>query len=571
MTSPLVAADVYGQRNPLTTTVTYGATSTDEIWKDGGKDNHHEDIVNEGPVFRDVGYSLAFGVQLVLVAFVGYWNAFTYQDLQDVRNAEYGEEEVPAEDDHSEGIHRFTWHLIVPCMIVAFFVTLITTAVIIPSCPRVMVTACVLGTLVYTAMVAAAMMMSANGAWFVYVMALAILLVTIWYIFVAWKFIPYAAQNLSMAMKAIRSHLGIYVVALMGFVVSVGWTCLWLYVMIGVSLQQYNASKQPQHGRQAQYAGMIYDYDDGFNKHNHDSTTGDSDQVMSSLTLFFLVLSLYWTSNVIMNTLQVTVAGVVGTWCFVDSRGQGCCSDTVFASWYRSLTYSFGSICMGSLLQAIVSTLRYMLQHAREQAQDRNNDSAALCSIIYCILQCIVSLLEDIIEYFNQWAYVFVGIYGYGYLDAGKNVIELFKARGLTTIVSNDLAGFVLNFTNFTVGVITGFFAILLSNMTGQDYFVPDADVTVTKTIGFVTGFIVGLIMSATMTNVIRGAVRTIIVCFADAPSKLQENHPLETERMMNTWVSVFPETNTVFAHPVVDGGSASGASKYEYHNAVVA
>lgn len=40
-----------------------------------------------------------------------------------------------------------------------------------------------------------------------------------------------------------------------------------------------------------------------------------------------------------------------------------------------------------------------------------------------------------IIEYLNKWAYVYVGLYGYSYLEAGRNVITLFENKGWTAIV----------------------------------------------------------------------------------------------------------------------------------------
>jgi hypothetical protein len=36
---------------------------------------------------------------------------------------------------------------------------------------------------------------------------------------------------------------------------------------------------------------------------------------------------------------------------------------------------------------------------------------------------------------------VYVGLYGYGYLEAGKNVISLFKNRGWEAIIADDLIG----------------------------------------------------------------------------------------------------------------------------------
>jgi len=59
--------------------------------------------------------------------------------------------------------------------------------------------------------------------------------------------------------------------------------------------------------------------------------------------------------------------------------------------------------------------------------------------ILACIAECLLSCLAGLVEYFNKWAFVYVGIYGYGYIEAGKNVIQLFKNRGWEAIIADDL------------------------------------------------------------------------------------------------------------------------------------
>ena len=160
----------------------------------------------------------------------------------------------------------------------------------------------------------------------------------------------------------------------------------------------------------------------------------------------------------------MTVAGVMGTYCFDKQDANQCCSPAVVSSLYRSMTYSFGSIAFGSLVQALVTALRVIVENARTQQQ--NNQGNQDCgAILLCILDCIVSLLEDIVEYFNQWAYVFVGIYGYSYLESGKKVVELFRARGWTSIITNSLVGYVLAFTMFTIAIVTGLTALAIDSM----------------------------------------------------------------------------------------------------------
>ena len=69
-----------------------------------------------------------------------------------------------------------------------------------------------------------------------------------------------------------------------------------------------------------------------------------------------------------------------------------------------------------------------------------------------CVAECILGCLQSIMEYFNRWAYVYVGIYGYKFTQAGKAVFELFKHRGFDAIINDDLIGNVLGFAALGVG-----------------------------------------------------------------------------------------------------------------------
>lgn len=64
----------------------------------------------------------------------------------------------------------------------------------------------------------------------------------------------------------------------------------------------------------------------------------------------------------------------------------------------------------------------------------RANDDGGIGA---CIAQCIISCIASIMEYFNKWAFIYVGVYGFGYLEAGKSVFELFKNRGWEAIIAD--------------------------------------------------------------------------------------------------------------------------------------
>ena len=85
--------------------------------------------------------------------------------------------------------------------------------------------------------------------------------------------------------------------------------------------------------------------------------------------------------------------------------------------------------------------------------------------MLLCILDCLINFFEEVLDYFNHWSYVFCGIYGYSYLQSGKMVVELFRARGWETIVTDDLVGYVLFFTTITIGLFTGLGAMVLERI----------------------------------------------------------------------------------------------------------
>jgi hypothetical protein len=106
---------------------------------------------------------------------------------------------------------------------------------------------------------------------------------------------------------------------------------------------------------------------------------------------------------------------------------------------------------MGSLLVAIIQAVREMLNYIRESDD----------GLLLCLVDCCLSCIESIVEYFNQWAYVYVGLYGYPFLEAGQQVIRLFTARGWTVIISDYLVQRVLVMVSMTVGLVTGTLTVL--------------------------------------------------------------------------------------------------------------
>jgi len=321
-------------------------------------------------------------------------------------------------------------------------------------------------------------------------------LLTLCYTRAVWHRIPFAAINMVTAGTAIKANLGVTIFAMFFTVLQLFWLVLWSVAFAGVYSSTYVCD----------------------NNNKCDANYG---------FLFLLFVSLFFTQQVLQACVHVTVAGTVGTW-WVAPEESGFCSRGICNSFIRTVTTSFGSICFGSLLVAIIQALRALANSARN-----NGDAGFLACIAECILGCLASMLE----YFNKWAYIYVGIYGYSYIESGKAVMQLFADRGWDAVIADDLVGNAILLTAVVSGIIIG--AITMGYANTQMSGLADEGLT----IAFFVGLVIGLCICSVLLSTIASGVNTVIVMFADAPREFESNHPELSQKMREIWEQFYPGT----------------------------
>jgi hypothetical protein len=243
----------------------------------------------------------------------------------------------------------------------------------------------------------------------------------------------------------------------------------------------------------------------------------------------------YWTSQVIKNAVHITIAGLFGTYYFLGvSDDQGNVDVPVrnptVQSAKRALTTSLGSNCYGSLLISVVQLIRTIVSVARGNAAD--NDNVA-CAIFLCCIECFISMIEELLEYFNKYAFAQVAIYGKDYCTAGRDTWELTKSRGLDAVINDDLIANVL--------AIGGFAIALLTAGGGLAYvrFSPLPKTSVYYAVVGFTTFFVGLAEFAILSVVIDSGVSTTFVCLAEDPLALARTKPELYQQVQQSYPEV--------------------------------
>lgn len=169
-----------------------------------------------------------------------------------------------------------------------------------------------------------------------------------------------------------------------------------------------------------------------------------------------------------------------------------------------------------------------------------NRQDSKLSCVTDCLRifqECTVSTVDRVSNKINPWAFTYVGMYSYGFAEAGEKATELFEKRGWSKIVTDDLIPNILFMVSVVIGGVTGCIALLVESIDGY-HFSSFNQPTLTA---FLIGVCVGITLSSVLFGVISSSVNAVIVCFAESPVEFEENHSDLSRKMRSAWREVWP------------------------------
>jgi hypothetical protein len=323
--------------------------------------------------------------------------------------------------------------------------------------------------------------------------------------------IKFAAAHLRVAGSAIfRLPMTLVVAAVMA-VVQVGWAIVWVLGSLGIMFHQdYLKIEQACTVEQCDVK----------------ASTGAVLGVLCGMMLIY-----FWGTFVLKNVISVTVAGTVAAW-----KNASTSPFITLGAWLRAVTLNLGSICFGSLIVAILETIRWMLSILASIANQSGN--CCVACILSCV-SCLIGCIESWIEFFNRFAYTYVGCYGYSFVTASKHVFKLFKSKGWSAIVNDDLTGNVFFMGNLIIGAVSAYIAVKMVHDSDKQQLAmfehPDVIVAI-------FAFLIGYGVNSLFMNVVAGAVTTIFVLWAEDPHGWQLTQPEHYERLHSAWLKIYPD-----------------------------
>jgi hypothetical protein len=297
------------------------------------------------------------------------------------------------------------------------------------------------------------------------------------------RFIPFTAALLSVVADIALKNLRALWVGVCGFALQLTWLAV-----IGVGFARFVSQLSDE--TQDDYQGLLAA---GF------------------------ALVLIWGMMAYAYAMYVSYCGIYGRWCFGHYP-------SVTASLTVAFTKSFGSVCFGSLLVAIVRLLRIMVNNARRQANNRN----AAQAVMACLVSCILSIIEDIMEWFNTFAYVQVAVRGLKYTDSCRATAALARTNNFgavrSQIVSTSVVGYGV-LLSAIVGVIAAL-AACPSDLFQEHHYHQHPEDSNTVAVWITCVVLVAFSVAGMFASLLDAGVTTIIVCWGESPAVVAAEHP---------------------------------------------
>ncbi len=288
--------------------------------------------------------------------------------------------------------------------------------------------------------------------------------------------IPFAAAVLHTVALVTKKYPGTIIMSVISVFVQMGWSSLWSFTALSSAFY---------------VTGSVQGY----------------------LLYVFFLFSFYWTSQVVKNVSHFTISGTFATWYFQINNIP---TNPTLKAAKRALTSSFGSICLGSLIVALIQTVRAIL---RSLVRGRGDNIALV--ILACLIDCLLGCIESLVRYFNKYAYTYAAIYGTSFCESAKATWQLVGSHGAQAILNDSFIGPTLTIgallgalLNFGVGALVG---IAISGVPAEGA-MADYSWLLFGLIGALIGFVT---MSCAM-SVVDSGVATIFVGYAMEPNQLE-------------------------------------------------
>jgi choline transporter-like protein 2/4/5 len=120
--------------------------------------------------------------------------------------------------------------------------------------------------------------------------------------------------------------------------------------------------------------------------------------------LWFMLFMLFWTAEFMKAMSEIIIAIAVAKWYFTDDRSELNSERMLMSAYYEGVRYHSGTAAFGSLLIAIIETIRSAILYVESKFKGLKENK--LVAAAFCCLNCCLWFIEQILRFISKNAYI---------------------------------------------------------------------------------------------------------------------------------------------------------------------
>ena len=148
-----------------------------------------------------------------------------------------------------------------------------------------------------------------------------------------------------------------------------------------------------------------------------------------------MVFWFFWITTLISAISYTAISGAIAEYYWTRDKTQKK-RFPLSRSLGRVLYYHTGSLALGSLILALIVTIRMIVFYFQKQAQKTQNKVMQWC--LAC-LQCCLGCIHAIVKMLNKNAFIEIAIYGYSFCEACKAAFNIIERNAFKLVAGKHL------------------------------------------------------------------------------------------------------------------------------------
>jgi len=225
------------------------------------------------------------------------------------------------------------------------------------------------------------------------------------------------------------------------------------------------------------------------------------------------IFGLYWGLFFFSAFGELVLAGVFAEWYWSNDNDKSYMPSCVLGSaLWNATIYHLGTVAFGSLILAIIRTIKTILEYIEKKCKKFNNDLTK-CLLKCC--QCCLWCLEKFMRFINRNAYIMCAVKSTSFCKSARDAFNLLMRNLVRVVVLDSVVDFLLFLGKIVIVLLTGAvsylaFAGYMPDIKDQ---IPSLNYIYTPVVFIVIG---SYVIASSFFGVYNMAVDTLFLCFLE-------------------------------------------------------